>query len=95
MKFPYAPRGQTTSHDNGSGEAGLAFEVKIHDEGDAIGLLRFHMRRDPDVTPADYEADALRRVRLLHEWLGRLSSLVGSVEAWAKELGVLAGLPGG
>ena len=53
----YAPRGQTTSHDNGSGEAGLAFEVKIHDEGDAIQLLRFHMRPDPDVTQADYEAD--------------------------------------
>ncbi|HEY3997360.1 MAG TPA: hypothetical protein VGO93_00750 [Candidatus Xenobia bacterium] len=42
-----------------------------------------------DLAPAQnqFEQDAKDRVRLLSEWLDRLSALVNDVESWAKNLG--------
>jgi hypothetical protein len=43
----------------------------------------------PDLASAQgqFEQDAKERVRILSEWLDRLSALVNDVESWAKDLG--------
>ena len=42
---------------------------------------------DAEAALEDFKADALRRAKAIHGWLTMLTSLIGSVEVWAKELG--------
>jgi hypothetical protein len=83
----YTPRDQPAGHGNGSGQTGLTFEVVIRADGADVRLLSANVLPELDANQTDFEADALRRGRLLHEWLCRLSSRAGLIEAWAKELG--------
>jgi hypothetical protein len=41
---------------------------------------------DAEVTVEEFVADALRRAKSIHGWLKLLTSLIASVEGWAKEL---------
>jgi hypothetical protein len=42
---------------------------------------------DPEAAVADFDADALRRAKIVHGWITLLTELISCVEEWAKEFG--------
>jgi hypothetical protein len=42
---------------------------------------------DPEAGQEDFDQDARRRARIVHEWLGMLSRLIGTVRGWVEEGG--------
>jgi hypothetical protein len=42
---------------------------------------------DPEATLGEFDRDARRRAKLVHDWLALLQRLIASVEAWALEFG--------
>jgi hypothetical protein len=85
----YAPRGLQSVRGNGGASrrvpSGFKAAVQIKDD-DAVVRWE-NAPQDPEATLEDFEKDSRDRVRLLHDWLVRLSSLGRIVEAWVKQLG--------
>ncbi len=85
----YVPR--VVQNPRGNGEippqAPPPFEVAILLTGNEVEFRWLNAPADRDVTREEFERDAAERIGLLHDWLARLSSLVRTVETWAKELG--------
>lgn len=59
--------------------------ARVQDQG--IEVIWKKTPADPEATQQDFEQDARLRVRLLHDWIKRLTPLVSSIGYWAKELG--------
>ena len=84
----YAQRGLQQVRGNGAdSQAPPPFEAVAQIQGDAVEIVWVNPPKDLETTQEDFEQDGRDRVRLLHDWLARLSGLVHSVESWAKELG--------
>ncbi|MCI0464287.1 MAG: hypothetical protein L0Z62_45715 [Gemmataceae bacterium] len=85
----YAPRALQYARGNGGAPAPIppSFEAIAQFQGDDLTVRWVNAPTDPEATREDFEQDARGRVRTLHDWLGRLSCLIHSVEEWARELG--------
>ena len=85
----YAPQGLQHVRANGDTPAQVPppFEVTAQLVGEDTHFRWLNSPLDRDATPEDFEQDAAGRLRLLDGWLGRLLSLVRSIDTWAKELG--------
>jgi hypothetical protein len=85
----YDPR--TLQYARGSGVAPAAvspgFKAVAHVRPEGIEVLWENPPTDPEATREDFDQDVRRRVQILHDWLGVLNQLIGSVEGWVKELG--------
>jgi hypothetical protein len=84
----YAPRSLPSARGEGSAPRPVPppFDVVV-DFGEEVRLHWVNAPTDRDATQEDFERDAVARVRTLHEWLGRLTHLVRSIDGWARELG--------
>ena len=85
----YAPRGLQFARGNGgvSGQGPAPFEGVAHVQGEDVVLRWVNAPIDSEATLADFEQDLRGRLKTLHDWLGRLWSLVHSVKGWAEQLG--------
>ncbi len=84
----YAPRGAQQARGNGSApQVPAEFEALVQAGGEVASVEWVNRPDDGEATLEVFGQDAAARARLLRDWLARLSSLVQSVEGWAKELG--------
>jgi hypothetical protein len=85
----YSPRALQLARGNGGASrrvpADFKAAVQIEDENTVVRWE--NAPQDPEATLEDFEKDSRDRVRLLHDWLIRLSSLTHAVETWVKQLG--------
>jgi hypothetical protein len=85
----YSARGLPNVRGNGEapGSVPPPFEAVAAVRGDEIDVRWNNPPQDSEATQDGFDQDVRGRVRILHGWLARLSSLVGSVEGWGRELG--------
>ena len=83
----YAPRLPRSTRTNGDvPQVPPPFEGVVRVQGEEASIDWSSVPQHPDVTQEEFAQDASSRVRILHAWLGRLSSLISSVETWVKDL---------
>jgi hypothetical protein len=63
------------------------FEAVVQTQGEDILVRWLSSPGDLAALREKFEQDAKERVRLLRDWLDRLSALVNDVEGWVKDLG--------
>jgi hypothetical protein len=84
----YVPRGLQQLRERGGDAKRIPeYKASAHVEGNDIVLTWHNPPTDLEADQEQFAHDATERVRLLHDWLCRLSTLVATVESWAKELG--------
>src|SRR6516164_4581148 len=93
----YTPRGLQRVVDpdllraigNGGGPPQVAapFEAVVQMQGEDVVVRWASSPGDLAAVQGEFEQDAKGRVRLLRDWLDRLSALVHDVEGWVKDLG--------
>jgi hypothetical protein len=74
---------------NGGGPPQVAapFEAVVQMQGEDVVVRWASSPGDLAAVQGEFEQDAKGRVRLLRDWLDRLSALVNDVEGWVKDLG--------
>jgi hypothetical protein len=85
----YAPRGLQSIRGNGGvvRKVSADFKAAVQIKEDDTVVRWENIPQDPEATLEDFEKDSRDRVRLLHDWLIRLSALTRTVETWVKQLG--------
>lgn len=86
----YAPRGLQYARGEGGKPKRVPpdFQAQVEVQGDQYTVSWINPPKDPEVTQAEFEQDAVGRVRSLRQWVGFLvSTLMDPIRGWANELG--------
>ncbi len=87
-RVSYVPRGLQQARVPGKPSKKVPeYTALVQAQGDADQVQWDHTPADSEVSQEEFDQDARRRAKLLHEWLGNLRILVELVRGWAGELG--------
>jgi hypothetical protein len=84
-RVSYVPRGAQPARTSGRVKKGPEHVAAVNVPDELVAWE--NQAAEPEAAVEDFKADALRRAQAIHGWLTILTSLISSVEGWAKELG--------